>query len=83
MTTCVFTPADETGQGMPRINLVHPHKLALPDAITLVQQMQTGVRSAEAIVTAHLERLKALHPTLNAATQVFRERVCFPNTRNL
>lgn len=44
-----------------------------PDATELIEQMQSGERTAVSIVTEHLERLEANHLRLNAATHIFKE----------
>ena len=44
-----------------------------PDATELLQQMQSGQRTAVSIVTEHIERLEANQLRLNAAVQLFKE----------
>lgn len=44
-----------------------------PDATALLEQMASGARSAEAVMRWHLDRLDAVNPALNAATQVMRD----------
>ncbi len=44
-----------------------------PDATDLLQQMQSGERTAVSIVTEHVERLEANQLRLNAAIHVFKD----------
>ena len=44
-----------------------------PDAVALLEAMSRGDVSSEQLVRQHLDRLAAVHHTINAATCVFRE----------
>ncbi|MCL4869037.1 MAG: amidase [Anaerolineae bacterium] len=47
--------------------------LTLPDATTLLKQIQSGERSAEGVVSEYIQRLETQHPRINAAVKIFRE----------
>jgi Asp-tRNA(Asn)/Glu-tRNA(Gln) amidotransferase A subunit family amidase len=49
-------------------------KLNLPDATELRQQMESGERTAESVVTEYLDRLEANQGRLNGAVKIYRER---------
>ena len=53
------------------MNMQHPYKW--PDATHLIEQIATGQTSAYKVVQQHLERLRATHTQLNAATHIFDE----------
>lgn len=44
-----------------------------PDATTLLEQLRNGSITSESIVTNHINGLKTLQPSLNAATKIYEE----------